>query len=183
MMKKLFASLLCISMLVPNVVSAADEKAVVWQKSYECDGDTCEMEVVLKLEVYSGDDLEVLPTESFDITMTLQDATFESVEGSEYFDVDSTDGNVVSLVSADTLTVEPGDSYELATFYFTYPNDEDTDCSVSFATIYGTTDVDFGSLENSQTGVNIPLVALGVAGVLAVGVYLVVGKKNKIYNV
>lgn len=192
MKKKMFAFLLAVVMVVPSVVNAADgDVELSISKNQVCEDDICTNDMVLTLKVVDGDGFTISSSDELYFDVTRASGVYYNDSGlanSDTFTVSRTDDRItLSLISPLDLTLEVGDEVVLGTVSFTYASDIE-DCTVTFNGSMGSVEVPevdttITSTENSQTGINIPLVAIGVAGILAIGIYTVVGKKNKIYNV
>lgn len=185
MKKKILASLFAVLMVLPMMVSAAEAPFVIKvEQDKVVDEDNMTTETIkLYFDVTSseGFTVDVLTDIVFDITKG-DDVSYGTVSGSDNFSaVRMGDELTISLINSleGSETFEEGESVHFATLTVTYLDGTDCTLQLDGSLITTTTII----TPNVQTGINIPLVALGAVGVLSAGIYLVVSKKNKIYNV
>ena len=92
------------------------------------------------------------------------------------------EGNVVTIMSNNGDILKSGDTIELGTYVYSYINEMGLDCEfkgkVEFVKIE-----EVKNPENPQTGISMPMIAVGTLGLIAVGLYVSTKNKNKIYNV
>lgn len=198
MKKKFLASLMMVGMILPMGVNAATGSGSVHTTVTQvCSEGECTNTIVLILTNTSDDDITFNSTSEISIDLYDKDPddnsdalalseteiTLVSVVGSGSINLTKESGDKVTGTydSMEDTVLEADDELEIGTFVFTYDEDIE-DCSVFFDTTWGVTEVTVDT-DNTQTGINMPVVAIGVAGALAIGAYAVVSRKNKIFNV
>ncbi len=186
MKKKILASLIAMFLILPAVVNAESIPIINEQSSVVGDDGVVTNTIDFSFDFSKvADDFKLELTSSDTLKFTMKkgaDVSYSGVKSTENFDV-VRNGDILEVTLKEDLlskefTKDSG-SVQFATVSISYK--EGTDCSLTIEGSYiESTPV---VTPNVQTGINVPLVALGAAGALAVGIYLTVGKKNKIYNV
>ena len=113
------------------------------------------------------------------IGSAVEEDTITIVPDDEFTQVKS--GNTVVLTSKNETVYESGKKINLGKLAYTYSDGDietDADCqlkvSITFEKI---------KTENPQTGISMPMIAVGTLGLITVGLYVSTKNKNKIYNV
>lgn len=186
--KKMLAfvfALASLALVVPEPVSAAMTMGFEYKKTYDTDVESgiTTLTLQVSLKHISGDTYVLDPMDEMGINVTYKDGmTFESATKIGDFDVVKSGDKIILEYTEIELSMEAGDTEPLAELVFTYPYDLDG-CSVHLEAAMADIDIDIFEDTNTQTGFNMPVVAVGVVGVLAVGAYVVTSRKNKIFNV
>lgn len=184
-MKKLFLGLFAVLMVAPlSVFAATDDYTLKYESDAKvCEDEICTVNIDITLESYVDDEITI-GFDNFTIEYTVGDQSTVTFDPANDFSSSSIENSVITI-SAFDYVVEGKDSVFLGTITMTYPDESGYDCTIGLdaALDASSTTVTIVPSENVQTGINIPLIAVGTLGVLAVGAYLVVSKKNKIYNV
>lgn len=185
MKKNLLILLIAMFMIVPFNVGAVTISGELVEDVTE--DKTTEPGYVIKTITYSmpltltSDEEISLADYNLVLTFTIgKDVTFESYEAPDGFTATKS-GNAITLTSTKDINLEAGQ--ELGTYVFSYVNEDDIECDVEASLTATATGKDEEEEENPETGVSMPIVAIGTLGVIAVGLYVGTSKKNKIYNV
>lgn len=185
-MKKMFTGLFAIAILMPMMVGALSIPILSDQSTVTDDDGLVTNTIEFSFDFTDLDDdfefeLTSLETVVFELTKGA-DVTYAGASDTDYFTVEQ-DGDELKITLSDTYSsktfTNADGEVKFATVVITYQDGTDCSLDISGEYIESTPVV----TPNVQTGVNVPLVALGVAGILAVGIYLTISKKNKIYNV
>ncbi|MFI3260871.1 MAG: hypothetical protein R3Y13_04075 [bacterium] len=188
MKKKLLIGLMAVFMMVPMFVQAAASPDLVYTQKVSNDGTVVTKDITLTIKVGSGDDITI--NESTPITVGVVYPTgieFTDSDISSVFSVSqSGDKFTLTYDGMEDYVIDADNNLELGTFTFVYDSAEiEDDCTIKFDTSLGSKDIIITqtTTTNPDTGINIPVIAIGTAGVVTVGLYLVIGRKNKIYNI
>ena len=191
MKRKVLGMLMCAFMIMPLNIFAAEEynfeAAIVQGNPTGCDLDDTKCnataQVKFKLTEAPNDELEIAKGTVFTGTIQLgkdknhpaEYIEIVSVKGSNDFTV-TRDGLKVTYTATKNITIAKDSLVDFGSIEYTYDKTEsDENCAVLLNLTNKTS--------NPQTGISIPVIALGGVGLLAIAGLAVANKKNKLQNI
>ena len=183
MKRNLFVFLITLFIVIPLSVSAEEEVSIDCTKGLE-DGSIQTANCTFG-DITIPDDKNIdlgkyaIVIEFKNIGSAVEEDSIEVTQTAEF--KKEVSDNTVTLTAKNGKEYKAGETLKIGKLSYSYDGGdvtENEECQLK-------ANITFKELEtdNPQTGVSLPMVAIGAAGLLAVGLYVSTKNKNKIYNV